>query len=461
MLSHTLRAWMPLAAMLLVCGGCDSFTEVDLPSSQLAAPDVFEDKATATAAMTEIYSSIRERGMLTGYPTGAPFLLSLYTDELEYYGTPTTGAANFYNNAILPSGSEISELLTASFSQVYAANAVIEGVAGSASMEQADRDQLTGEALFVRALLHLYLVNSFGAIPYVKTTDYEVNKSVLRMDETAVYAQIREDLTRAAQLLSDAYPTPERVRPNKSACMALMARVYLYQEDWQEAVQSASYVIGQTGVYTLGDAPETVFLKDSPSTIWQLMPAYEGSNTYEGSIFIFEQGPPPTAALTATLVNAFEAIDLRKAAWLREVTDGTDTWYHSYKYREGSNTGSSVEYSVILRMAELYLIRAEARIHTGDLDGAIADINVIRNFAGLPDTGGGSPDTLMDEVVRQRQLELFTEAGHRFFDLKRLGLLNSTLSPVKTGWNTYNSLLPLPESELLLNPNLAPQNEGY
>jgi hypothetical protein len=135
-------------------------------------------------------------------------------------------------------------------------------------------------------------------------------------------------------------------------------------------------------------------------------------------------------------------------------------WYHSYKYRE-QFTGASVEYSIVLRLAEMYLIRSEARLAQGDLIGALEDLNHVRNTAGLPDVGAGTDAEILAAILRERRVEFFTEHGHRFFDLKRLGMLGQVLSGVKPGWQAADALLPIPENDLRLNPNLSPQNPGY
>ena len=115
----------------------------------------------------------------------------------------------------------------------------------------------------------------------------------------------------------------------------------------------------------------------------------------------------------------------------------------------------------MLRLSEQYLIRAEARARQGDLIGAKDDLNVIRNAAGLGNTTVATDVAIIDAVLRERRVELFTEYGHRFFDLKRYGKVDSILSVVKPGWDATDILLPLPETELLVNPNLLPQNPGY
>lgn len=436
---------------------CDSFTEVDLPASQLPATSVFKDKATATAAMVDIYAKIRDNGLLTGNPTGLSSQLGLYSDELTLYG----GEVNFYNNAILPSSYEISELWNSSYSQIYAANSVIEGVQNSTGLTEADKNELKGEALFVRALLHFSLLNVFGDIPYIRTTNYEQNRSVHRMPESEVYQLIKTDLNDAKALLPEDYMTPERVRPNKWTVEAFLARVNLYSQAWNEASDAASAVLNQTGLYIQDPDIDKIFLKDATTTIWQLMSDLEGGNAIEASTFSFISGPPPASAISAELLAAFSVDDLRKTHWITAVTNGTETWYHASKYKEPYNTGSSKEHSIVFRLAEQYLIRAEARAHQGDLIGAKEDLNMVRHTAGLADTSAINATEIINAVLQERRLELFTEFGHRFFDLKRTGMLDTVLTPIKTGWNSTDRLFPLPESELLLNDNLLPQNAGY
>lgn len=451
---------LPIASLMLLYA-CADFTEVDLPSSQLTSAAVFEEKATANAAMADIYSKIRDSGLLTGSPSGICSQLGLYADEFQFYGVSGTTEANFYNNTLLAADPSIAELWNSSYSQIYSANAVLEGVAKASALPSQDKQQLTGEALFVRALIHFYLVNSFGSIPYVATTDYKRNGSLARMPETEVYNLIKTDLEQSITLLPAQYNGNYRVRPNKGAAQALLARVCLYTEQWEEASNAASAVLNQTDLYVWPVSLDSEFKKESTATIWQLMSSLEGKNTDQGNVFIFVQGPPPSVALTDDLVNAFTAGDLRKDNWLKAVTNGAATWYHPFKYKEKSNTSTSVEYAIVLRMAEQYLIRAEARAHSGDLIGAKEDLNKTRNLAGLGNTTAITAEQIIDAVQVERRLEFFTEYGHRFFDLKRTGKLDEVLTAAKSQWQTTDRFLPLPQSELVLNPNLRPQNAGY
>lgn len=447
--------------MLLMVCGCDSFVEVDLPSSQLSSATVFEEPATANAAMTDIYAKLRDTGLLTGYGYGMHAALGAYTDELDYYGSVDGGTTFFYNNTLLPNNGDNALWWSASYNQIYAANAVYEGVNASTKLSQTVKDQLMGEALFVRAMLHFYLVNLYGDVPYITTTNYEQNQVVHRMPTADVYTRIIADLETAQTLLPTNYIGGTRVRPNRFVATALLARVYLYHGDYDLASNAASAVLNETGTYSLNSDFDTAFLKDSPSTIWQLIPQTDGRNTDEGATYIFLAGPPNFVALRNELVNTFEPGDLRKAHWTKAVTNGSATWYHAYKYKEPTSTGTTMEYSIVLRLSEQYLIRAEARAKQGFLTGAAADLDVIRNLAGLPNSTTVSQQDILDAILRERRVEFFTEQGHRFFDLKRVNQLDAALNPLKPGWNSTDALLPLPESELLLNPNLSPQNPGY
>ncbi|MBC5862837.1 RagB/SusD family nutrient uptake outer membrane protein [Flavobacterium turcicum] len=446
---------------LVFLNACDNFVEVDLPTSQLNTNAVFQDRATANAAMINIYTKMRDAGILSGNVSGMSNQLGNYADELVYFGDISGTTVNFYNNTILPSNGEIFSWWSNSYNQIYAANAIIEGVNASTGLAIADKNQLTGEALFVRSLLHFYLVNLYGNVPYITTTNYEINKVANRTLSAELYSNIIADLELAFSLLPEDYISTDRVRPNKSVAKALLARVYLYNGLWADAANSASYTLNNTAVYAWETDLNKIFLKESTTTIWQFSPRFDGQNTQEGETFVFFSGPPSLVALSEQLLSDFESGDQRKEKWIGPVTNGIDTWFHANKYKEKSITSSSLEYSILFRLAEQYIIRAEARAQQGDLIGAKEDLNKIRTTAGLPETTAISQQDILTAILKERKVEFFTELGHRFFDLKRANKINEVLTPIKPGWNSTDNLMPLPESELSLNPNLNPQNPGY
>ena len=357
-----------LLLVLFSVVGCDDFVNVDVPSSQLTGSIVFEDRATANAAMADIYSKLRDTGLLSGNSIGSGVCLGLYADELTYYGTNEENVFYLFNNSLLANTSVVSQLWNESYHQIYCANAVIAGCQNSTALSTADKNQFIGEATFVRALVHFYLMNLYGDVPYITTTDYEVNRLAMRMPTAEVYNHIIADLDQAVALLPEAYLSADRVRPNRSTASALLARVYLYKGDWAQSSNAASAVLNNTD-YVWETDIDKIFLKDCAATIWQFSPKLEGNNADEGATFIFQSGPPPYIGLTSELVNSFANNDLRKTHWIATITDGTDTWYHANKYKQQINTGTSLEYSIVFRLAEQYLIRAEARARQGEKGG--------------------------------------------------------------------------------------------
>lgn len=438
---------------------CENFVDVPLPSSQLTGAKVFEDPSTAEAAMVDVYSKLRDTGILTGLGGGASVNLGLYADELANYSAEML-TTNMYNNELLPDNGIVLTLWNDSYHQIYCCNAVIEGLEKSSSIPEAAKEKLTGEALFTRALIHFYLANIFGDIPYIKGTDYEKNKKAVRTESSQVYQYIIEDLNNAVSLLPADYITAERVRPNKFAAYALLARAYLYSKEWEKASNAASAVLNSP-LYRWENDPDLIFLKTSTSTIWQFMPKRAGNNTDEAAMFIFNSGPPLSTALDPKLISAFEDGDLRRLKWTRTINSPSGSWQHAYKYKKNAPTATSAEYSIVLRTAEQHLIRSEARARQGDLIGAKEDLNKIRRTAGLPDTPALSAEEIINAVIKERRVELFTEYGHRFFDLKRTGQLDAVLGSVKKGWNPTDNLWPIPEKELVSKPFLSPQNPGY
>lgn len=447
-------------AVLLLLYSCDSFVEVELPKSQLTNESVFQEFETADAALTDIYASLRTRGIFTGSGSGISNQLGNYADELISIEKPSNSSLSFYTNTLLPSNTQVALFWNSSYSQIYAANSIIEGVQQSTQLSDSQKKQLMAEAYIIRALLHFYLANIFGDVPYITHTDYKMNSTALRTQVSKIYELIIKDLLGAASILPSAYNSNERTRPNKFVALALLARVYLYNKSYVEASDTASAVINESGLYKLNSDISKVFLIGSTETIWQLQSGTAGTNTLEGSFFIFSSGPPSLVSLSNNLAGSFSAGDIRRSNWIKTVNNASSTWYHANKYKEKNATSPSKEYSVLFRLAEMHLIRSEARAQIGDFIGAKEDLDKIRNRAGLANSAAVTKSEILDAVTMERKWELFTEFGHRFFDLKRTGRLDTDLE-YKQGWNTTDMLFPIPEAELNTNLNLLPQNKGY
>ena len=454
--SMIIALWM---MALLSLSACDNFTEVDLPSSQLTGESVYQDVTTAKAALADIYARMRDGGVVSGAQFGGTPLMANYADDMAFYGG-NPDIEQFNKHTLQPSNSFLAILWDRTYGELYAINALLDGVKKSTAITGEDKDRLIGEALFLRAYLNFYLVNLFGDIPYVISADYAINTTIGRTPQSEVWQNMLNDLIQAETLIPANYPTAERVRPNKATVTALLARVYLYMGNYYEAEAHATSVLSNP-LYIWDTNPATAFLKESPAIIWSAQAGAAGLNTQDGRSYIFSFGPPSKPAMSDELRNAFEPGDLRRTNWVRAITDGTNFWYQAYKYKRNLSTTPSQEYTVLFGMSELYLIRAEARAMTGNTSGAQQDLNVIRSRAGLPDTEANTSETLMAAILRERRVELFTEQSHRWFDLKRTGNAAAALSALKPGWKSTDLLLPLPEKELLLNNNLLPQNPGY
>ncbi|GAA3773019.1 RagB/SusD family nutrient uptake outer membrane protein [Flavobacterium ginsengiterrae] len=465
-LSHTIFSlnvalFFVLSATGILTVSCDSFVETASPQSQLPSSAVFENYLTASAALTDIYSKIRDRGMLTGQSSGISYLLANYADELDFYGTPSSSASSFYINALLPGNTNLQEYWSVAYNQIYAANSVIERTKASLSLTDVQKKQLSGEAFFIRALVHFYLTNLYGDVPYIVSTDYKINSMPVKVSTKEVYNLVINDLNAAADMLGSEYIKNERTRPNRYAVLALQARVYLYHGKWAEAANASSAVLNASGLFALQTDLKSVFLKESKETIWQLQSSVSGKNTDEAASFIFFTVPPSSAALNSAIINSFTSVDKRKISWTGSLSSGASTWYYSFKYKEFYNTSVSKEYPIMLRLSEQYLIRAEARAQQGDIIGSKEDLDQIRQRAGLSKTTAVTKQEILDAILEERKLELFSEYGHRFFDLKRTGNLDQKLSGIKPGWNTADRLFPIPQNEININSNLLPQNTGY
>jgi len=140
--------------------------------------------------------------------------------------------------------------------------------------------------------------------------------------------------------------------------------------------------------------------------------------------------------------------------------NGNQTFYYPYKYKNILSSSPTVEDFMILRLGEQYLIRAEASAELGNTAAALADLNVVRARAGLAAVTVSSPAAALTAIMHERQIELFTEWGNRWYDLKRTGTATAVLSSEKTAWQANAELYPVPRTQLSVNPLLT-QNPGY
>lgn len=448
---------------IITMTSCESFLEVDPPNSKIPVAKVFVNDDAATSVVKGMYIELyRLDAFAAGGDASVMMQAGLSSDELFNAAQDIPVFMEFERNQINPENGNLFAMWKTMYESIYKANTILEGIESSNGISSSVSDQLRGEALFVRAFCHFYLVNLFGEVPIVVTTDYKINARLHRNSEADVYARIKEDLTMAENLLVESYVDNERWRANRFAASALLARVYLYTEDWARAEEKASKVIDKVAMYDLVPL-SNVFLANNKEAVWQIRGTMDRPITNEANIF------NPSLAdnfLRPEVLSAFETNDQRRTAWVTSVVTAGSTLYVPRKYmRRRVTDATPVEYSVVIRVAEVHLIRAEARIRLDKLALAIADIDEIRFRAGLPliqtTNPGVDDDTLLEILERERRIELLTEWGHRWLDLKRRDLANAVLGPMKSGWTSDDQLYPIPAKELLNNSNLAPQNPGY
>ena len=463
-INHLLNAAghrLVIAFFLLTIMSCEEFIEIDAPKTEITSNIVFSNDAAATSAIRGIYS------LMTSSQTFTNGEIERYTglssDELVNHSSRNEQQQFYFPTLTSLNGVVHGVFWREAYKYINNANAVIEGLSKSTSLSGNTRTQLEGEAKFIRAFCHFYLVNLFGDIPYVTTTDYQKNSTSVRLNATEVYTKIISDLTDAKNLLATDYSfsNGERSQPNRFAAIALLARVYLYTGKWAEAEAEASAIIDNTVDFELEEL-NNVFLSTSKEAIWQLQPVVPEKSTAQARIFLLFN-KPTEVSLHPDFVASFETGDERRNAWVGEYSDATGTYYYPWKYKVYS-ASTLTEYAMVLRLAEQYLLRAEARAQSMNLSGAIEDVDRLRQRAGLPliqETDPGiSQDNLLAAIGRERKFELMTEWGHRWLDLKRTGTTETILSSIKLDWQQTDALYPIPQSERLLNPGLT-QNPGY
>jgi hypothetical protein len=462
--------------------GCKKLIDISAPPSSINGANVYASDATASAVLTGIYTTLSYQNS-TGFSTGGFTSMSLFpslsADELTVYDVTDPNYSAFYLNALASSTiTGTADYWNTIYPFIYLTNDAIKGLGSSKSLTPAVKQQLLGEAYFLRAFCYFYLVNLFGDVPLPVSTDWQINAALTRAPKEQVYEQIVADLKGAQELLSSNYlkadvlnKTTERVRPTKWAATALLARVYLYMGKWAEAEEQSSFVISNSSLFQLNALSE-VFLENSSEAIWQLQAVGSGTsaNTGDGMVFILPpEGPGGIypVYLSSSFINSFETGDQRAVNWVGGVNPtppGTTTYYYPNKYKIGAVAVSTQEYPMILRLAEQYLIRAEARAQQNNFSGAQTDLNMIRTRAGLGNTQANDKNSLIAAIIQERKVELFTEWGHRWFDLKRTNTVDSVMeiiTPVKGGvWKTTSQLYPIPLSQLQQSPQLV-QNPGY
>ena len=436
--------------------GCKKLIEVDTPSNQLTKDKVFGDQHSAEAVLLNIYSTF------TNILDGNLRYVPLYSDEMLFQGTANANINEFYQSFLSVGNGFNSNIWNTLYSVIYMCNDLIEQVANNENITPDSRIAILSEAHFFRAFSMFYLLNFYGNIPLVLSTDINQNRLIGQSEQSEIFNQIESDLKEAENGLSNVSVPLSKSRVSLWAVKSFLARVYLFQQEWEYAEFKASEVI-ESGLFSL-EALDNVFKYNSAETILSFWTQNGVVNNAIGYI-PSDNSSVPQYFLYQGLYELFLDNDLRREIWIGKsiVSDenGSSVYYYPFKYKNSAANLGPAAYLVIFRLAEQYLIRAEARFMRGDLENATEDINALRTRAEatLLDYQGHSD--LEEALINERRLELFTEWGHRFLDLKRVNKANDVLAQQKETWQSNTSLnFPIPESEITYNPNLF-QNSGY
>lgn len=473
------RLFVWMLSMFIFHFSCKKFTEVEAPVTSVNAGNVFNDDANAIAAVTGIYAKMANNGLSKDFSVFPE--LSADNLKLEYTGDIVFSA--YYQNILTAKAApHFWEQL---YGYIYTTNAAVEGLSNATQLTPAIKKRLLGEAYFTRAFCYFYLVSYYGNVPLALSTDYKVNSKLPRNGSDAVYQQIISDLNEAKALLDDQYlgadlikTTQERVRPNRMAVYALLARVLLNTKDYLGAEAAATQVISKTDLFSSSIPLTSVFLKNSKETIWAFQVVKNNENTEEGDFYFLGQSGPDSghpASVSTGLLNSFDNGDLRKESWINNVVFNSVDYPCIAKYKVLIGNSDVTEYPIILRIGEQYLIRSEARNNQGNSAGAVNDLNVLRSrsraspTALIPDplpnlSASLTQAELRPLILKERRVELFGEWGQRWFDLRRTGNIDAVLTAAQAykggTWSPYKALYPIPVNEILLNPALI-QNPGY
>jgi len=444
----------------LFFSSCRKWVTIPPPRDQVVTATVFMDDKTATAAVLGIYSQMLGASPGNLIMGGATLFPGLSADEIYSAKTSTVYEPFASNSLLKDNNSVLSALWRAPYAYIYQANVCLEGLAASTTLSAHVKRQLMGECLFARAYCYFYLTGLYNDVPLETTTQYQTNQIAPRSPSAKVLQQVITDLDSAQALLVPAYPVTGPIRPNKWAAAALQARAYLYQKSWPAAEAAATAVIN-SGMYTLVSDLNAVFLANSSEAILQFKPVQFNQNSVDGSLFIPSSATViPAFAVPDYTLAAFETGDLRKSSWIKSNTVGGKTYSYPYKYKV-RNGFTVTEYNMVERLAEQYLIRAEARAQQNDISGATADLDTIRVRAGLPVLPISlDKATCLLAVEQERRIELFMEWGHRWLDLRRTGRIDAVLGAEKSNWTSTDSLYPIPFKEIQKNVFLT-QNPGY
>jgi hypothetical protein len=439
-----------LSLSLSVLTSCDSFLDVE-PKSSISDEQTIFDKTSAETALRGVYNAVANSNY---YGTSFQSIGYLSGDNIQWTGSQSQ-VQEFINHKVSAENSTISAAWIAIYATINRANQVIAKVPAvtDPTLTEALKNPIVGEAYFLRALAYFDLARTWGGVPIITqpTSTPSENSGIERSSQAETYAQVLKDLDAAEPLLGE---TVNRYHATRKTVWALKSRYYLYRKDWAKAEEYATRVISDAASYKLVTPFSTFFADNARGTqesVFEIF--YNGTseiNDHRGQWQPQTNGGTRQWAPNEAFVSLVNDPLIGGNRSTLVAKDNQSRWYGNLYYR---SPGSDPSY--VIRIAELYLIRAEARTQLAKLTDAAADINAVRTRAGLGATPAVSKDELLLAVENERKIEFALEP-HRWFDLVRTGRAAAVLSI--TDPDRY--LMPIPSVQLQTDKALE-QNPGY
>lgn len=457
-------------------GGCSKFIEVE-PTHELDGTQFFKNLDDVEYQLTGAYSRLRSTQWFGDDTNPFMSLPDMISDNLYETNFSLRGFTTHIRWSITQDDTRVAGVWGAGYNIILNANIVLSKVDEFASENQAKANRLKAQALVLRAMTHFDLMRYFAddyernstvlGVPYNKSTDKEVKPA--RETVKANYDNIYADLTEAISLFENVDKPingSQRTLIDGWVAKALMARISLYNENYEDAVDYATEVIDEFPLATRAQYPGIWTDANSAEVIWSYV-FVAGQGRIGGNIYW-----APNDRLSFTVSKDLEATydevnDIRYSTFFIPDYRPNVTGFKKFLAKESmlGNPDGVVNYKAF-RVAEMYLIRAEALMKQASPNeaGALADLNALRVARIDGFTAGTETGTDLEEAIElERRKELIAE-GHRFFDLKRTSRIinrdnctvSCTLDADSRAWTW-----PIPTAEILANPNIGDQNPGY
>ena len=420
------------------------------PSQSISAEGAISNANDLERALMGCYDGLQSASYY-----GRDYLIvpDLLADNLDWRGTSQDyGAIN--NNSLSSDLFLVENIWSSIYTVINRANNALYYLPGVENISDDDLGNYKGELMFIRALCYFDLARLFGGVPLrtLPTLDASESLHVARTPQADIYQFVIDELEDAYSLILNS----QVGRATPAAAKALLARAYLYAGDYENAWTAANDVIENSAYgFSLEDYYGTIFQEAfSVESIFEIEFNEQDGNRIAQYFALAPTGRYEFGPYTE-LVYSYPEDDERLLASI----DTTEIESSAViKYSDVQQGSDNV---IVLRFAEMYLIRAEAEANkeTPVLSSIIADINEVRERAGIGETDAATLQELKDEILQQRRLE-FAFDGYRWFDLIRFGKAVEVLPNVTS---TNQLLFPIPQTEILSNNkiNQDDQNPGY